>query len=86
MPEEKAYACVNKAKSSVPAPTEELKYDYDLMIDLIESVAYGAKSVDMSNLGLPGVVTKLVAKHFAELGEITKELKQAIEDKKILEQ
>ena len=29
---------------------------------------------------------QLVTKHFAELGEITKKLNQALEDKKILEQ
>ena len=38
------------------------------------------------HLALPDDVTKLVTKHFAELGDITKELNQTIEDKKTLEQ
>ena len=40
----------------------------------------------MMHLALPDDVTKLVTKHFAELGDITKELNQTIEDKKTLEQ
>ena len=56
------------------------------MIDVIESAAYDAKSVDLSSLGLPGDVTKLVTKHFIELRKITKKLNQAVEDKKTLEQ
>ena len=39
------------------------------MIDTIESAAYDAKSADLSSLGLPDDVTKLVTKHFAELGK-----------------
>ena len=73
LPEEKATASVKKAKTGVPASTEEQKYDFDLMIDLIECAAYDAKSADLSSLDLPDDVTKLVTKHFAELGEITKE-------------
>jgi hypothetical protein len=83
---EKASASIKKAKSSVPAPTEELKYDFDLIIDLIEGAAYDTKSTDLGSLGLPDDVTKLVAKHFTELGEITMELNLAVEDKKLLEQ
>ena len=40
--EGKTSASVKKANSSVPASTEEQKYDFDLMIDLIESAAYDA--------------------------------------------
>ena len=36
-------------------------------------------------MGLPEDVTKMIAKHFSELREITKELNQTIEDKKFLE-
>ena len=84
--EGKAEASAKKAKPSVPGSTEEQKYDFSLMIDVIESAAYDATSDDLSSLGLPEDVTKMVAKHFAELGEITKELNQAVEDKKTLEQ
>ena len=56
------------------------------MIDVIESFAYNAISIDLSSLGLPDDVTKLVAKHFVELRKITKKLNQAVEDKKTLEQ
>ena len=55
------------------------------MIDVIESVAYDAKSDDLSNLGLPDDVTKMVTKHFIELKKITKRLNQAIKDKQVLE-
>ena len=86
LPEGKASASVKKAKSSVHAPIEEQKYEFVLMIDLIESVAYDAKSADLSILGVPDDVTKLVTKHFARLEEMTKELNQAVEDKKSPEQ
>ena len=82
LPEEKASASVKKAKSSVPAPIEEMKYNFDLMIELIESVVDDAKSADLSSLGLPDDVTKLVANYFAGLGEITKELNQAARTRK----
>ena len=56
-------ASIKKAKTSVPASAEEHIYDFDLMIDLIESAAYDAKSVDLRSLSLPEDVTKQVTKH-----------------------
>ncbi|XP_044403437.1 uncharacterized protein [Triticum aestivum] len=86
LPEEKAIVAIKKAKSRVPASTKEQKHDFEFMIDLVECAAYDAKSADLSSLDLPDDVIKLVAKHFTELGEITKELNQAVEDMKTLEQ
>ena len=63
LPEEKATASVKKAKTGVPASTEEHKYDFNFMIDVIESAAYDAKSDDISSLGQPNDVTKMVMKH-----------------------
>jgi hypothetical protein len=75
-----------KAKSSVPATTEEpKKYDFKYIINVIDSAAYDAKSKELSSLGLPEDVTKLVAKHFAELKKILKELNKAVKDKQVLE-
>ena len=83
MTDEKAVAPAKKAKTIIPAPIEE--YDFDLMFDIIEGASYDANSAELSNLGLPEDVTKMVAKHFSELREITKELNQVVDDKKLLE-
>jgi hypothetical protein len=86
MPEEKAKAIAKKPKHSTPASTEEQKYDFNLMIDVIESAAYAAKSADINSLGLPDDVTKMVMKYFIELKKITKKLNQAVKDKQTFEQ
>ena len=64
LPEEKAEASAKKGKHSVPSSTEEQKYDFNIMIDVIESAAYDAKSANISSLGLPDDVIKMVMKHF----------------------
>ena len=86
LPDEKVVAAAKKAKTIVPASIEKLRYDFGLVFDIIEGVSYEANPSDLSSLGLPGDVTKMVAKHLAELREITKKLNQAVEDKKLLEQ
>jgi hypothetical protein len=60
MPEEKAAASTKKAKPNVPPSTGEQKYDFNSMIDIIESAAYDANTDVLSTLGLPDDVTKLV--------------------------
>nr|XP_020165050.1 DNA ligase 1-like [Aegilops tauschii subsp. strangulata] len=83
MTDEKAIGPAKKAKKIVPTSTEE--YNFDLMFDIIEGASYDANPSELSSLGLPDDVTKMVTKHFTELKGITKELKQAVEDKKLLE-
>ena len=80
---EKVVAPAKKAKKIVPAPTEE--YDFDLIFDIIEGASYDANPAELSSLGLPEDVTKMLAKHFIDLKEITRELNQAVDDKKLLE-
>ena len=81
--DEKAAMPAKKAKKIVPASTEE--YDFDLIFDIIEGASYDANPAELSSLGLPEDVTKMVAKHFTNLKEITRELNQAVDDKKLLE-
>ena len=57
-------ASAMKAKHSIPASKEEQKYDFRMMIDIIDSVAYDAKTDDVRNLGLPEDVTKMVTMNF----------------------
>ena len=72
-----------KVKKIIHASIEE--YDFDLIFDIIEGASYDANPSELSSLGLPDDVTKMVAKHFTDLKEITKELNQAVDDKKLLE-
>ena len=81
--DEKVVAPTKKAKKIISAPIEE--YDFDLIFDIIEGASYVANLAELSCLGLPEDVTKMVAKHFTELKEITKELTQVVVDKKLLE-
>ena len=82
--DEKGAALAKKAKKIVPAPTKE--YDFDLMFDIIEGASYDANPSELSSLGLPDDVTKMVTKHFTDLRKITEKLNLAIEDKKSIEQ
>lgn len=84
---EEVETTAKKAKTIVPAAKEEPhKYDFCLFIDIIESATYDANFDDLGTLGLPEDVTKLVAKSFVKLKEITKELNEVVKHKKILEQ
>ena len=74
-----------KAKATVPASTEEQKYDFKFLVDVINSAAYDAKSNDISSLELPDDVAKMVTRQFIELRKIFKKLNQAIKDKQVLE-
>ena len=75
-----------KTKLNVPAPTEEQKYDFNFMIDVIDSAAYDANANDVCDLGLPNDVTKLVTKHFIELKKISKKLNKVVKEKQAVEQ
>ena len=52
---------------------------------MIDSAAYDGKSDDISSLGLPNDVTKMVTNHFTELRKITKNVNQDVKDKQVLE-
>jgi hypothetical protein len=83
--EEKADVSAKKARPNVPTSTEEQKYDFKFMIDVIDSAAYDAKSDDITSLGLPDDVTEMVMKHFIELRKISKKLNKAVKDKQAVE-
>ena len=74
-----------KTRVTVPAPIEEQKYDFKFMIDVIDSAAYDAKADEVSGLGLPDDVTKMVTKHFSKLRKISKKLNKAVKDKQASE-
>ena len=81
--DEKAAASAKKAKKNIPSSTEE--YDFNMIFDIIEGASYDANPAELGNLGLPQDVIKMVAKHFTDLKEITKELNQVVDGKKLLE-
>ena len=71
-----ADASAKKARSNVPASTEEQKYAFKFLVDVIDNAAYDVKSNDISSLGLPDDVAKIVTKQFIELRKISKKLNQ----------
>jgi hypothetical protein len=54
-------------------------------LDIIEGASYDANPAELGDLGLPEDIIKMVAKHFTDLKEITKDLNHAVEDKKLPE-